>query len=79
MSRLIDAVYEDGVFKPAKKIRLKDKQKVQIQILSEGDWQIRFDKAIKAIRAKTAGFPTEEIEADIEEAIKEVRKRRRAC
>lgn len=75
MSRLIDAVYEDGVFKPAKRIRLKDKQKVQIQILSEGDWQIRFDKALKAIRAKTAGFSTEEIEADIEE----VRNRRRAC
>ena len=77
MSKVIEAVYENGVFRPAKKIHMKDKQKVQIQILSEDDWQIRFDRALKAIRAKTAGFSTEEIEKDVEEAIKEVRNRRR--
>lgn len=77
MSRVIEAVYENGVFRPAKKIRMKDKQKVQIQILSKDDWKIRFDKALKAIRAKTAGFSTEEIEKDVADAIKEVRNRRR--
>lgn len=79
MSQTITAIFEDGVFKPIKKIRLKDKQQVQIQILSDEDWQIRFNKALKAIRAKTAAFPTEEIEADVNEAIREVRSRRRAC
>ncbi|MBI4689001.1 MAG: antitoxin family protein [Nitrospirae bacterium] len=79
MHRTIEAIYENGVFKPAKKIRLRDKQKVQIQILAKDGWQIRFDKALKAVRAKTAGFPTEEIEADVKEAIKEVRNRKRAC
>jgi predicted DNA-binding antitoxin AbrB/MazE fold protein len=77
MPKVIEAVYENGVFKPTKKIRMKEKQKVQIKILSEDDWQIRFDRALKAIRAKTAGFPTEEIEADIEDAIKEVRAAKR--
>jgi len=77
MPKTIEAIYENGVFKPTAKIRMKEKQKVQIQILSENDWQTRFDRALKAIRAKTAGFPTEEIEADIEKAIKEVRNRRR--
>ncbi len=76
MSRVIDAVFEDGVFKPIKKIRLKDKQQVQIQILSDDDWQRRFDRVLKSIRTKTAKFSPEEIEADIEEAIKEVRKAR---
>ena len=57
---------------------MKDKQTVQIQILSKDDWKIRFDRALKAIRAKTAGFSTEEIEKDVADAIKEVRNRRRA-
>jgi predicted DNA-binding antitoxin AbrB/MazE fold protein len=78
MSKVIDAVFEGGVFKPIKKIRLKDKQQVQIQILSDEDWQRKFDRILKSIRSKTAKFSPEEIEADIEEAIKEVRKSRRA-
>lgn len=79
MSQTITAIFEDGVFKPIKKIRLKDKQQVQIQILSDEDWQRRFDRVLKSIRSKTAKFPPEEIEADIAEAIKEVRKSKRAC
>jgi len=79
MPQTITAIFENGVFKPTKKIRLKDKKQVQIQILSDEDWQVRFNKALKAIRAKTAAFSTEEIEADVDEAIKEVRRRRRAC
>ena len=78
MSQTITAIFEDGVFKPIKKIRLKDKQQVQIQILSDEDWQRRFDRVLKSIRSKTAKFSPEEIEADIEEAIKEVRKSKRA-
>jgi predicted DNA-binding antitoxin AbrB/MazE fold protein len=78
MPQTISAIFEDGVFKPIKKIRLKDKQQVQIQILSDEDWQGRFDKVLKSIRSKTAKFPQEEIEADIKEAIKEVRKNKRA-
>ncbi len=78
MSKVIEAVFEDGVFKPTQKIRLKDKQRVQIKILSDDDWQKRFDKVIKSIHSKTACFPPEEIEKDIQEAIKEVRKAKRA-
>ncbi|MBI5635118.1 MAG: antitoxin family protein [Nitrospirae bacterium] len=78
MSKVIEAVYENGVFRPAKKIRMKEKQKVQIQILSRDDWQMRFDKALRSIRSKAARFTEEEIQADIEEAIKEVRAERRA-
>jgi len=76
MSQVIEAIFENGVFKPTKKIRLKNKQQVKIQILSDDDWQKRFDKIIKSIRNKTANFSPDEIEADIEETIKEVRKSR---
>ncbi len=73
MSQVINAIYENGVLYPMAKISLKEKQKVQIQILSEDDWQKRFNKVIKSIRSKTAHFSREEVERDITEAIKEVR------
>ena len=78
MSKVIDAVYENGVFKPVKKLRLKDKQQVQIQILDDEDWQKKFDRVLKSVRNKTAKFSSKEIEADIEEAIREVRRTKRA-
>lgn len=76
MSKVIDAVFEDGVLKPVKKLRLKDKQQVKIQILNDEDWQERFDRVLKSIRSKAALFSPEEIEADIAETIKEVRSTR---
>ena len=76
MPKVIDAVFEDGVFKPMKKLRLKDKQQVKIQIINDEDWQEKFDRALKSIRSKAARFSPEEIEADIAEAIKEVRSAR---
>jgi predicted DNA-binding antitoxin AbrB/MazE fold protein len=78
MSKVIEAVFENGVLKPVKKLRLKDKQQVKIQILNDEDWQERFDIALKSIRSKATRFTTEEIESDIEEAIKEVRSAKRA-
>jgi predicted DNA-binding antitoxin AbrB/MazE fold protein len=78
MSKVIDAVFEGGVFKPTRKLRLKDKQQVKIQILNDEDWQERFDRALKSIRSKAARFSPEEIEADIAEAIKKSRSARRA-
>ena len=79
MSKIIDAVYENGVFKPSRKVRLKNKQQVQIKILPDEDWQKRFDRVIASIRKKTSGFTPDEVQADIEKTIKEVRKNRRAC
>jgi predicted DNA-binding antitoxin AbrB/MazE fold protein len=78
MSKVIDAVYENGVLKPMKKLRLKDKQQVRIQILNDEDWQERFGKVLTSIRGKAARFSPEEIEADIAEAIREVRREKRA-
>lgn len=77
MSKVVDAIYENGVFKPKKKMRMKDKKHVQIQIISDDDWRKKFDRILKSIRSQTSKFSPEEIEADIEEAIKEVRKARR--
>jgi predicted DNA-binding antitoxin AbrB/MazE fold protein len=76
MSKVIEAVFEDGVFKPVQKIRIKDKQRVQIKIIDK-DWQKRFDSIIKKIHKKTARYTSEKIEADIAQAVKEVREAKR--
>lgn len=78
MSKVIEAVFEDGVFKPLNKVKVKEHEKVSIKIISHNEWRKEFDRIIKKIHKQTAKFPPEEIEADIAEAIKEVRAAKRA-
>lgn len=73
MPKVIDAVFEDGVFKPLQSVEVKEHEKVAIKILSLDEWQIRFNRIIEKIHKKTAQYPPEEIEADIAQAVKEVR------
>jgi predicted DNA-binding antitoxin AbrB/MazE fold protein len=77
MSRVIDAIYENGVFKPLEGVKMKEHEKVTIKIISSDEWLKRFNRIIEKIHKKTAQFPPEEIEADIKEAIKEVREAKR--
>ena len=37
MSKVIDAVYENGVFKPLEKVDIKEHEKVEIKIVSRND------------------------------------------
>ena len=78
MSKVISAVFEDGVFKPMEKVKVKEHEKVTIKVISDTEWKKQFDRIIKKIHKQTAKFPPEEIEADIAEAIKEVRAEKRA-
>ncbi len=78
MSQTITAIFEDGVFKPLEEVKVKEHEKVEIKILSCDEWQRRFNRIIEKIHKKTAQYSPEEIEADIAEAIKEVRAKKRA-
>ena len=77
MSKVIDAVYEDGVFKPLEAVEIKEHEKVAIKIIPLDEWQSRFSRIIEKIHKKTAQYSQEEIEADVAEAIKEVRDAKR--
>ncbi len=74
MSKTIEAVYENGVFKPLKKMTLKEHERVHIKILPNDEWQKRFDHLIEKIHKKAAQYNAEEIESDISQTIKEVKK-----
>ncbi|MBI5214003.1 MAG: antitoxin family protein [Nitrospirae bacterium] len=73
MPKVIDAVYENGVFKPLEDVEVKEHEKVAIKILSLDEWQSRFNRIIEKIHKKTAQYSPQEIEADIAQAVKEVR------
>ncbi len=73
MSKVIDAVFENGVFKPLQDVEVKEHEKVAIKIISLDEWQRRFNRIIEKIHKKAAQYTSEEIESDISDAIKEVR------
>jgi len=77
MTEVITAVFEDGVFKPLEKIKMKEHEKVTIKILSLDQWQSRFDRVIERVHKKAVQYTPEEIEADISQAIRDVREGKR--
>ena len=74
MSKVIDAIFENGVFKPLQHVEVKEHERVAIKIISLDEWQNRFNRIIEKIHKKTAQYTPEEIESDIFQAIQEVRK-----
>lgn len=77
MSKVIDAIFENGVFKPLQHVEVKEHEKVAIKIISLNDWQDRFNRIIDKIQKKSSQYTPEEIESDISRDIKEVRKEKR--
>ncbi len=78
MTKIINAVYEDGVFKPLQEVEAREHERVSIKIVSLDEWQNRFNRIIEKIHKKAAQYSPEEIESDIAQAIKEVKKERNA-
>ena len=49
MPKTIEAIYEDGVFKPIKKIRLREHEKVELSVLTESEMDDMTQKALSII------------------------------
>jgi len=77
MSQIINAIFENGVFKPMQDVHVKEHEKVSIKIVPLDDWQDRFSRIIKKIHKKAAQYTASEIESDISSAIQEVREDKR--
>lgn len=74
MSQVIEAVFENGVFRPLRPVEMTEREVVAIKIISPGEWQSKFSNVISRIHKNTARHRSEEIETDILSAVKEVRK-----
>jgi len=77
VAEVINAIFENGVFKPLEKIEMKEHEKVTIKILSLDQWQSRFNRVIEKVHKRANQYTSEEIETDISQAIKEVREKKR--
>lgn len=77
MSRVINAVFGNGVFKPCEKVDVNEHEKVEIKILLVDEWQERFSRIIEKLQKKSAGYSSAQITSDIVKTIKEVRKEKR--
>lgn len=77
MSKIINTIFENGVFKPLQAVETKEHEKVAIKIISLDDWQNRFNRIIEKIHEKTVQYTSKEIESDILSTLKEVRSAKR--
>jgi len=76
MNQVIEAIYENGVFKPLLPIDIKEHEVVAIKVIHLDEWQARFAGIIEKIHKKTTQHSSDEVEEDIALAVKEARKDR---
>ena len=77
MSKVMEAIFENGVFRPLQKVDAKEHEKVEIKIFYHDEWQSRFNRIIIKIQKKASQYKAEKIVSDITEAIREVRESER--
>ncbi|MGR3301873.1 MAG: antitoxin family protein [Candidatus Scalindua sp.] len=73
MSKTINAIYEDGVFKPLEPVSLNEHERVKLDINLDERLRKQLRILTESIYKRTDKYSSEEIEANITEAYKEVR------
>ncbi len=56
MPKTIEAIYEDGVFKPIKKVRLREHEKVELTISTKGEMNDATRRALSIIGIGKSSF-----------------------
>ena len=77
MSKVVNAIFENGVLKPLQEIDLKEHEQVELKILAHDEWQKRFDNVLRKIHVRSSQYTSDEIESDIVHALQEVREEKR--
>jgi predicted DNA-binding antitoxin AbrB/MazE fold protein len=73
------AVYENGVLKPMRPLRLKEQSRVLITLYRERNWRNQFERLLRRMKIRTKDVPQEVIEAEVSQARAEVKAKRRAA
>ena len=73
MSRVIRAIFENGVLRPLDPLDLPDRSEVELAIQAPDPWAKEFRALLDRVHAKTRRFSGDEIEADITRASRESR------
>ena len=75
----VRAVYEKGVLKPLRPLRLKERSRVLITLYPERRWRNEFERVLGRMKARTKATPQNAIEAEVTRARAEVKAKRRAA
>ena len=73
------AVFENGVLRPLRPIRLKEKSRVFISLYPESQWRHDFERLLRRMRVRTKAVPQSVIEAEVTRARVEVKAKRRGA
>lgn len=65
MPKTIEAIYEDGVFKPLDQVPLPEHAKIRLTLLPPKDWSEKFRRLLNKVHQRTKNIPPETIERDI--------------
>lgn len=73
MPKTIEAIYEDGVFKPLKQVPLPEHSRIRLTLSPPKDWSEKFRRLLNKVHRRTKDIPPETIEQDITLATRKAR------
>lgn len=73
----IRAIYQGGVLRPLEPLDLPEESRVEVTVDPDGVVQ-RFEELLRSVQERNRGRSAEDIERDIQLAIREVREDRKA-
>lgn len=76
--KTFQAVFEKGVLRPLKPLRLREKSRVTLTLRGDSQWRREFDRLMRKMSRRTRGVSQREIEAEVTQARAEVKATRRA-
>ena len=65
MPKTIEAIYEDGVFKPLDQVPLPEHTRIRLTLSPTKDWAEKFRRLLNKVHQRTRNIPPETIEQDI--------------
>ena len=78
MEQTFRAIFQNGVLRPLKPIRLKEKSHVFITLHQESEWRDEFEGLLRRMRIRTKAASQQVVEEQLTRARAEVKARRRA-
>ena len=79
MGETFHAVFENGVLRPLRRLRLKQKSRVLVTLYPERRWRSDFERLLTRMKSRSKAVPQELVETEITRARDEVKTKRRAA
>ena len=72
------AIFQNGVLRPLRPIRLREKSHVLVTLYQESEWRGEFENLLRRMKIRSKATPQQIVEEQVTRARAEVKARRRA-